>query len=63
MPTTADVVLKIMKNIQISKASGVDNLSGIFLKDGAGVLSEPISQICNLSINKGIFPTLANLPK
>ena len=39
------------------KAAGLDNLSGKFLKDGATVLTKPISQICNLSIKYSIFPS------
>ena len=37
------------------KLQDLDNLSGKFLKDGATVLAEPISQICNLSIKYSIF--------
>ena len=37
------------------KLQDLDNLSGNFLKDGATVLAEPISQICNLSIKYSIF--------
>ena len=32
-PTTEDIVLKLLKNIDISKAAGVDNLPGRFVKD------------------------------
>ena len=45
-----------MENIEISKAAGIDKLSGMFLKDGAEILSKPITEICNLSISHGIFP-------
>ena len=31
--TTEDIVLKLLKNIDISKAAGVDNLPGRFVKD------------------------------
>ena len=30
-----DFVLKLLKDMNIDKASGIDNLSGKFLKDGA----------------------------
>ena len=49
-------LFKIMENIEISKASGIDKLPGRYLKDGAKILSKPISEICNLSIFRGIFP-------
>ena len=31
----SDKVLKILKNFDETKVSGIDDLSGIFLKDGA----------------------------
>ena len=49
-------VFKIMENIEISKAFGIDKLPGRFLKDGAKILSMPISEICDLSISHEIFP-------
>ena len=49
-PTTEDIVLKLLKNIDISKAAGVDNLPERFLKDGAVILAKSVSKICNLSI-------------
>ena len=36
--------------MKTEKATGIDNLSGRFLKDGSKVLATPITQICNLSI-------------
>ena len=54
--TSEEKVFKIMENIDISKAAGIDKLPGSFLKDGAEVLSKPISEICNPSISHGIFP-------
>ena len=42
--------------MNIDKAAGINNLSGKFLKDGANILAEPISEICNLSIKYFIFP-------
>ena len=43
-------ILTILKATQVSKAAGIDNLPGRFLKDGTKVLSKPISDLCNLSI-------------
>ena len=51
------------ENIQISKASGIDKLPGRFLKDGAKILSKPISEICSLSISHGIFPNACKVAK
>ena len=40
---TEDFVLKLLKDMNIDKAAGIDNLSGKFLKDGANILANPIS--------------------
>ena len=49
-------VFKITENIEISKADGIDKLTVRFLKDGAEIVSESISEICNLSISDRTFP-------
>ena len=43
-------ILTILKVTEVVKVAGIDDLSGRFLKDGAKVLSKPISDLCNLSI-------------
>ena len=45
------LISTILTATQVSKAAGIDNLSGRFLKDGAKVLPKPISDLRNLSIN------------
>ena len=50
LPTEKDHILKILRDINTSKATGIDRLPGRFLKDGANVLAKPITDICNLSI-------------
>ena len=37
------IIANIMENLDESKASGFDNIPGIIMKDGAKILSEPIS--------------------
>ena len=56
-------VLDILKNTKTSKAAGLDNLSGIFLRDGAEILSTPISQLCNLSVLLSSFPNDCKIAK
>ena len=56
-------ILTILKATQVSKAAGIDNLSGCFLKDGAKVLSKPISDLCNLSITSEKFPDPCKVAK
>ena len=61
--TSEEKVLKIMTNIEISKAAGVDKLSGRFLKDGANILAKSISTLCNLSISQGVFSNACKVAK
>ena len=49
-------ILNILKCLNASKMAGIDNLSGKSLKDGADILSKPISQLCYLSIKHNSFP-------
>ena len=58
-----NTILTILKNTKVSKAAGLDNRSGRFLKDGAKVLAKPITDICNLSITSGKFPDSCKLAK
>ena len=50
-----NTVLTISKNTKVSKAAGLDNLSGRFLKDGAKVSAIPITEVCNLAKLKPIY--------
>ena len=43
--TSEEELFKIMQNINISKAAKIDDLSGKFLKDEAGILAKPKSKI------------------
>ena len=52
----SDRVYKIITNFDESKAPEIDDLSRIFLKDGASLLATPITQLYNLPISSGRFP-------
>ena len=54
--TSPEKILTILKGLNSSKAAGIDNLSGKFLKDGADIVARPISQLCNLSVKLSSFP-------
>ena len=56
-------VFKILKNFDESKAPGIEDLSRIFLKDGASLLATPIIQPCNLPISSGRFPEVCVIEK
>ena len=62
-PATEDIVLELLKNIDISKAAGIDNLPGRLLDDGAVISAKPATKICNLSIKSRIFPDSCKLAK
>ena len=62
-PRTEDIVLKLLKNIDISNAAGIDHLSGRFLKDGAVIVTKSVTKIWNLSIKLRIFPDPCKLSK
>ena len=54
---------KIIQSFNIAKAAGIDNLNCRFLKDGAKILSNPLKQICNLSLRLSCFPTDCKIAK
>ena len=50
------VVLKILQNLNPSKATGLDQLSPRFIKDGANIIMSPLTHILNLSLVTGKIP-------
>ena len=56
-------VFKTIESIEIFQAPGISKLPGRFLKDGAKILSKPISEIYSLSISHGIFPNTCEVAK
>ena len=58
-----DKVFKILKNFDKSKAPSIDDLLGIFLKDGASLLATPLTKLCNLPIYSGRFPDACKIVK
>ena len=52
-------ILKILRDIDTSKAAGIYRLPGRFSKDGANVIVKPVTFICNflISLNRflGVF--------
>ena len=63
LPTEKDYILKILRDIDTSKAAGIDRLPGRFLKDGANVLAKPVTDTCNLSIFLNKFLSAFKLAK
>ena len=48
-------ISNLLQNCDINKATGIDNLSGRFLKDGADILTMPTIQIFSISIKLSHF--------
>ena len=46
----------MLHNLDISKATGLDQLGPRLLKMSAGVIASTITRIINLSIKNGVFP-------
>ena len=63
LPKEKDYILEILRDIDTSKAAGIDMLPRIFLKDGADVLAKPVKNICNLLISLNKFPRAFKLVK
>ena len=59
----SDKLFKILKNFHESKAPSIDNLLGIFLKDGESLLAKPIKQLCNKSVSSNRFPDASKIAK
>ena len=54
---TKDKVEKYLKNLDLSKATGTDNIGPRLLKLSASFISESITYICNKSIQNSEFPS------
>ena len=61
--TTKCYLFQLLKNIEVTKAAGIDEISEKFLKDRAQVLAKPISELCNLSITLGSFLNVCKIAK
>ena len=61
--TTKDEVETIINNFNTSKSVGPNSVLPGILNKVSGILSEPISKICNISFQTGIFPDPLKLSK
>ena len=56
-------LFSILKNVEVKKAAGNDQISGKCLRDGARILAKPISELCNLSMALGSFSNACKIAK
>ena len=59
----SDKVFEIIKNFDESKVPGIDDLSRIFLKGGASLLTTPKTQLCNMSNSFERFSGVSKIAK
>ena len=62
-PATEGYLFNILKNVEVTKTAGIDQISGKLLKDGARILGKPVSELCNLSMTLGSFPAAYKIAK
>ena len=57
------LIMNILEKLDTNKVAGMDGLSGTLLKDGAKILSKPITDLINLSILLLAFPESCKVAK
>ena len=62
-PTTKEVILKLLQEINSAKAVGIDNIGCKFLKDEITIFADHITKLCDLSINLSKFPSECKIAK
>ena len=60
---TEGYLFNILKNVEVTKAAGIDQISGGFLKGRARILEKTISGLCNLSMALENFPDACKIVK
>ena len=58
MPCTVTEITKLIENLPNKTSSGYDNITNVILKKLGTSLSILLSEIFNLSLSSGMFPTL-----
>ena len=61
--TTEGCLFQLLKNVEVTKAAGIDQISGKFVKDEVRILAKPISVLCSLSMTLGSFPDASKIIK
>lgn len=56
--TDASEIAGIIRGLKTNSAPGWDNINSSIIKTFCHFLAEPISYLCNLSIEHGVFPVL-----
>ena len=60
---TVSTVYKLLENINVRKATGLDGVSNKLLKFAAHIVAPSLTEIFTTSVNTGIFPTEWKIPR
>ena len=60
---TESYLFNVLKNVVVTKAARLHQISGKFLKDEARILAKPVSELCILSMALGSFPDPCKIAK
>ena len=60
---TEGSLFNVLKNFEVKKAAGLNQISRKCLKDGARILAKSISELCNLNVALGSFPDACKIAK
>ena len=58
-----EVIKKVLRSLDSNKATGMDQIPGTFLRNGAEVLTLPFRNIINLLIKSSTFPEECKIAK
>ena len=61
--TTEGSLFNVLKNFEVTKAAGLNQISRKCLKDGARILAKSISELCDLNVALGSFPDACKIAK
>ena len=61
--TTKKKVSEVLQCIDISKAAGIDKISGRFLKDTANIMAKTYSKNMNIFMSARLFPSHCKIAK
>ncbi|MFU7503053.1 MAG: reverse transcriptase domain-containing protein [Candidatus Tisiphia sp.] len=62
-PTTTDEMNRVLRSLKCSTSAGTDGISTKILKYCGNELIEPLVEITNMSLEKGIFPSKLKIAK
>jgi hypothetical protein len=62
-PVTEEELLKLINNLSLNKAPGIDGISSNILKQTASLIAQPLAHIYNMSFTQAIVPDKLKIAK